>query len=310
VISGQRSAFTAGDACRSSEGAFSVDRRIGKVNKNPIGLEGRAFGKAEIEGATVAAGREPEYGIRLLERRPLRCGAFFAPLLAVALFRSVPLTPVGGFRLVFFKIVAHVVSVICRDGVQQRLMPALDDDERMLLRRSAATVCDAPADPAPFAAVIGGGRTGKRLRPGLRTCREARLKNRWRCALRSHRPTHRVSRGTEEQRCPPAISGVTCRQGFKGMGPEKAEGKWVQAPDLYPFWAFRPCLKHTDVVCSIRQPLCGWQPNIGRIALYWTRVGLVQVGVETAAPRGAEHIARAPARWAATSILSWMADFR
>jgi L-lactate dehydrogenase len=30
--------------------------------------------------------------------------------------------------------------VICRSGVQQRLMPALDDDERMLLRQSAAAV--------------------------------------------------------------------------------------------------------------------------------------------------------------------------
>ena len=33
--------------------------------------------------------------------------------------------------------------VICRDGVQQRLMPELDRDERMLLRRSATTVRDA-----------------------------------------------------------------------------------------------------------------------------------------------------------------------
>jgi L-lactate dehydrogenase len=33
--------------------------------------------------------------------------------------------------------------VICREGVQQRLMPELDEDERMLLRRSAATVRDA-----------------------------------------------------------------------------------------------------------------------------------------------------------------------
>jgi L-lactate dehydrogenase len=33
--------------------------------------------------------------------------------------------------------------VICRAGVQQRLMPKLDDDERTLLRRSAATVRDA-----------------------------------------------------------------------------------------------------------------------------------------------------------------------
>jgi L-lactate dehydrogenase len=33
--------------------------------------------------------------------------------------------------------------VICRAGVQQRLLPDLDDDERTLLRRSAATVRDA-----------------------------------------------------------------------------------------------------------------------------------------------------------------------
>ena len=33
--------------------------------------------------------------------------------------------------------------VICREGVQQRLSPALDDDETMLLQRSAATVRDA-----------------------------------------------------------------------------------------------------------------------------------------------------------------------
>jgi L-lactate dehydrogenase len=33
--------------------------------------------------------------------------------------------------------------VICREGVQQRLMPALDYDEKMLLQRSAATVRDA-----------------------------------------------------------------------------------------------------------------------------------------------------------------------
>jgi L-lactate dehydrogenase len=33
--------------------------------------------------------------------------------------------------------------VICREGVQQRLMPELDEDERMLLRQSAATVRDA-----------------------------------------------------------------------------------------------------------------------------------------------------------------------
>jgi L-lactate dehydrogenase len=33
--------------------------------------------------------------------------------------------------------------VICRDGVQQRLMPELDRDERMLLRRSAATLQEA-----------------------------------------------------------------------------------------------------------------------------------------------------------------------
>jgi L-lactate dehydrogenase len=33
--------------------------------------------------------------------------------------------------------------VLCREGVQQRLMPALDDDEKVLLQRSAATVRDA-----------------------------------------------------------------------------------------------------------------------------------------------------------------------
>jgi L-lactate dehydrogenase len=33
--------------------------------------------------------------------------------------------------------------VICREGVRQRLMPELDEDERALLRRSAATVRDA-----------------------------------------------------------------------------------------------------------------------------------------------------------------------
>jgi L-lactate dehydrogenase len=33
--------------------------------------------------------------------------------------------------------------VICRAGVQQRLIPALDDDEKVLLQRSAATVRDA-----------------------------------------------------------------------------------------------------------------------------------------------------------------------
>ncbi|HEV3236358.1 MAG TPA: hypothetical protein VGZ25_05190, partial [Gemmataceae bacterium] len=33
--------------------------------------------------------------------------------------------------------------VICRDGVQQRLMPALDEDETTLLRRSAAAIRDA-----------------------------------------------------------------------------------------------------------------------------------------------------------------------
>jgi L-lactate dehydrogenase len=38
--------------------------------------------------------------------------------------------------------------VICREGVQQRLMPELDDDERTHLRRSAATVWDAIRTPA------------------------------------------------------------------------------------------------------------------------------------------------------------------
>ena len=33
--------------------------------------------------------------------------------------------------------------VICREGVQQRLLPELDEEERTLLWRSAATVRDA-----------------------------------------------------------------------------------------------------------------------------------------------------------------------